>query len=168
MHNGFQFNIIHWNFTKVVLCIALLMSKTPWKFQSVIYYSFGEITHLSMKKCRHWGKWAQKVLVHMKDLLLPAMSQWSPSWSFWVVCAFPWMLLRFYDEASKVVRSVCEQSPKWPTARKVASSTVGVLACISLVVHFQITALMASFWFWMLPWRHLERKFFSLSASNVG
>ena len=57
------------------------------------------------------------------------------------------MILHFYDETSIVVRSVCEPSPKWPTARKVASSTVSVLACISFVAHCQITALMASFWF---------------------
>ena len=68
MHNGFQLishnsPAINWNLTKVVGCTALLMSKTPWKFQPVLYYSYGEITLLSMKKqskCRYREKWTRK------------------------------------------------------------------------------------------------------------
>ena len=58
MHNGFQLSshyspAINWNLTKVVGCTALLMSKTPSKFEPVLYYSFGEVTFLSMKNSQN-------------------------------------------------------------------------------------------------------------------
>lgn len=60
-----------------------------------------------------------------------------------------------------------EPSLKWATPKKVAVSTVGKLACVSLVARCQISPLILSFWF-CVPSMPFDRRLSSLRASKVG